>query len=484
MKKLLAALVLIATTLRAADGPQAALSEGIALMGQGDFQSAVLKLDEAARGLATDATKSRELTSAYLFLGMSYVELNQELNAKAKFREVLKKDKELKLSEAMYSKQIIRVFEATRAEVYPKKKNRFLPLLWIAGGGTAAAGVAIAASGGEEPTTTAPTTTTPPTTGGGGGGGSTTTTTTVATNPGDPTRTPTPTTLPGATPTPTPTGPTATPTPTPTGPTATPTPTPIGPTATPTPTPIGPTATPTPTPIGPTATPTATPTPTPPPTPTPTPTTVACNYSMAPPSVNILLLGGAGTCTVTTNLPSCPWTAQASDSWIQMGGQTSGPGNGAINWSAGLTLLARTGEITLSGTQGSTNARCQIVQGGVVPPPERTTTDTAGAFAISRLDVAGARAQVTVNGTAVHFQATGDAPIATATQPGPNRVVAQIVTAAGRPGTWRFDLAVPILPGSLRAEAGEALSVTEGSIVFRFAGRPGERVVFSFHGRP
>ena len=473
MKRLLAPLALIATTLSAADGPQAALSEGIALMGQGDFQSAVLKLDEAARGLATDATKTRELTNAYLFLGMSYVELNQELNAKAKFREVLKKDPEMKLSEAMYSKQIIRVFEATRAEVYPKKKNRFLPVLLIAGGGTAAAGVAVAASGGEEPTTTAPPTTTPPTTGFGGGGGSTTTTTTVATNPGDPTRTPTPTPLPGATPTPTPT---------PAGPTATPTPTPTGPTATPTPTPTGPTATPTPTPIGPTATPT--PTATPPPTPTPTPTPLACTYSMAPPSVNILLLGGNGTCTVTTNLPSCPWTAQASDSWIQMGGQTSGPGNGAINWGAGLTLVARTGEITLSGTQGSTNARCQIVQGGVVPPPERTTTDTAGAFAISRLDVAGARAQVTVNGTAVHFQATGDAPIVTATQQGPNRVVAQIVTAAGRPGTWRFDLGVPIVPGSLRAEAGEAVAVTEGSIVFRFAGRPGERVVFSFHGRP
>ena len=70
MRRLLALLLSAATTLHAADGPKAALEEGRALMKQGDFENAVLKLDESARGLATDPTRTRELADAYLLLGI------------------------------------------------------------------------------------------------------------------------------------------------------------------------------------------------------------------------------------------------------------------------------------------------------------------------------------------------------------------------------------------------------------------------------
>jgi hypothetical protein len=192
--------------------PEAVLAEGIALVQQGDFEAAVLKLDEASRRLSADPSRrtsrppaagaTRPLADAYLYLGISYLELNQELNARAKFREVLKVEPSRKLSDRVFSPQIIRVFETARVEMFPneKKKRSVLPLLLIAGGGAASAGVAVATSGGDTPTTTFPattSTTTPPV--GGGGNSTPTTSTTVATDPGpNPTTTTTTTTRPSA----------------------------------------------------------------------------------------------------------------------------------------------------------------------------------------------------------------------------------------------------------------------------------------------
>ena len=58
-----------------------------------------------------------------------------------------------------------------------------------------------------------------------------------------------------------------------------------------------------------------------------------------------------------------------------------------------------------------------------------------------------------------------------------------IVQAEGKPGHWRFELGLSADPGSLRVIAGEAVLVTADSIGFRFKGRPGERVVFTFRAR-
>jgi hypothetical protein len=63
--------------------------------------------------------------------------------------------------------------------------------------------------------------------------------------------------------------------------------------------------------------------------------------------------------------------------------------------------------------------------------------------------------------------------------PGPARVEALLVTAAGRPGTWRFQLPSAVKPGSLRVVAGDVAAIAADTVTFRLAGRPGERIVFT-----
>jgi hypothetical protein len=438
-------LLAASTALHAAEGPESALSAGIALVKQGDFEGAVVKLDAAARGLQGDTMRSGSLTDAYLFLGIAYVELNQELNAKAKFREVLKVDPKRRLPETEYSQQVIRVFEAARLELYPKKKNRFLPILLIAGGGTAAAGAVVAATSGDDPTTTAPAATTTTTVPSGGGGGGGTTTTTAPPDPGVPTTTTTTTTtLAGA---------------------PTPTPTPIGPTATPGPTPAGPAATPTVVP----------PTPTPVPSPTPTATPQSCTYTLSPPSMQFTTLGGNGTCSVATQ-PGCPWTAFENADWITLTGATSGNGSGAIPYSVALLSLGtRTDRIRI--TQDP-NADCTVVQTLLLRPDE----ERPAAAWESTLDVEGGRGQIVVDGQSLRYQERGRDQASLPAGPGPRQVVAQLVSARGRPGTWSFRFPAAV-PGSLRPIAGDVLQVTPDQITFRLAGKPGERVVFTFETR-
>jgi hypothetical protein len=66
-----------------------------------------------------------------------------------------------------------------------------------------------------------------------------------------------------------------------------------------------------------------------------------------------------------------------------------------------------------------------------------------------------------------------------------NRVEAQLVSADGRAGTWRFDLSptARLEPGSIRVIAGSAERMTPDSVVFRLKGQPGERVAFTFRLR-
>ena len=456
MKKVALVLMMLATILRAADSPDAVLSEGLALVQQGNFEAAVLKLDEATRMLATDPTRTRQLADAYLYLGISHVELNQELNARGKFKEVLRKEPQRHLSDAEYSQEVIRVFEAARLELYPKKKRTFLPLLLVAGGGTAAAGVAVAAAsgGGGTPTTTLPSSTSSTT--GGGGGNPTPTPTTVVTDPGQPTATPTRTSTPEP-------GATATPV----LPTATPTATSVGPTATPSATPVGPTATPTPTAVAPTATPTRTPTPT-------------CSYTLSPPSTMFVsLLPAGGTCSITTQA-NCPWNASDDASWLTIQGATSGNGSGAVNYQLqGLGLGVRTGRITIS---QAPSQECVIVQGLLIPDPGVAAPARESTWE-STLDVEGGSGQVVVDGQAVRYQEPGVLQGRVDVKSGTRQVVAQLVTARGKAGTWTFRVPTAAR-GSLRPVAGTAVELGPDHVTFRLAGRAGERVVFTFESAP
>jgi hypothetical protein len=100
----------------------------------------------------------------------------------------------------------------------------------------------------------------------------------------------------------------------------------------------------------------------------------------------------------------------------------------------------------------------------------------------SELDLDGGSGQVVVNGETAAFATRGRSAGAALGRRGVNRIEAQVVEAAGRPGTWRFELGTTgsLESGSLHVIAGEVALVTENAIVFRLKGRPGERVVFSF----
>lgn len=161
------------------------LAQGIAFVKEGDFERAVPRLDAAIQRLGGGGA-GRDLAQANLYLGIAYLELNQEASARGRFREALRHDPELRLDARSFSPQTIRVFEAARAEL-PQKKKGGAPVLLIAGAGAAAAGIALATSGGGSsagsttttlgtPTTTSPGSNTTSTT-------STTSTTTTTTLP-------------------------------------------------------------------------------------------------------------------------------------------------------------------------------------------------------------------------------------------------------------------------------------------------------------
>jgi hypothetical protein len=70
--------------------------------------------------------------------------------------------------------------------------------------------------------------------------------------------------------------------------------------------------------------------------------------------------------------------------------------------------------------------------------------------------------------------------------PGENRVDAELITAPEGPGLWRFAALTRgvIEPGTIRVLAGEVVQVEPEGIVFRLAGKAGERVAFAFRATP
>jgi len=123
--------------------------------------------------------------------------------------------------------------------------------------------------------------------------------------------------------------------------------------------------------------------------------------------------------------------------------------------------------------------RCEIEQAGAngIAAPASAVSWS------SQLDVPGGAGQVVLNGLVAFFQGQGRAAASAATRPGTGRIEGHLVTAAGRPGTWRFDMGGAVEPGSLRVVAGDVVSIGASAVVFRMSGRAGERIVFAFRTR-
>lgn len=168
--------------------PQASVSDpevarGIALVEEGDHDAAIVTLDAATRRLAAASGASRhDLSQGLLYLGVAYLAKGHELSAKARFREALAQEPDLKLNTDQFPPKVIEKFEEARAEIRaetrvekpgpapsaaasprasppPKKGGSKTPLILIGAGVAVAGGVAVAAGGGGSsatpPTTTA-----------------------------------------------------------------------------------------------------------------------------------------------------------------------------------------------------------------------------------------------------------------------------------------------------------------------------------------
>ena len=420
--------------------PEQDLARGVALVRDGDFEGAIAPLAAVVQELNADLSRRAALAQAYLYLGVAYLELGQELEARGKFREALRNDPKLKLSSREFSGQVMRVFETERLAAQPPKRRRklLLPLLLVVGGGAASAGIAVASGGGEPPPTSGAAATTTTTVPSGGGPGPSTTTTTMPGGPGpSTTSTTSTTTLPAST---------STTTPTTTVPASTSTTT------------------------------TSTSTTTTSTTSTTTTTTLpSCTYTLSP-DRTFQFGGGNGVCNVSVSPQSCRWNVEVFPgvNWLDINGPTSGTGNGSVNYSvAALQLIgSRSARIR---AQQDPGAGCDITQQGLLG-----VQGSRGLEWESRLEVPGGRGQIVVNGRDVVFQADTALRQASVVRDGLNRVEATLVSADGKPGVWRFDLLAGYEPGSLHVIAGQVRLVGAGSVVFDVSGAAGERLMFAF----
>jgi hypothetical protein len=133
------------------------LVKGIKLVQEGSYGEAIFSLDNAARRLASDHAKVRELSQAYLYLGIAYLGKGSEAAAKSKFIEAIAQVHDLSLSPQEFAPKVIEIFEAARLESGKagKKGGLGTGVLIGAGIGVTGAGVALLASGGssEAPST-------------------------------------------------------------------------------------------------------------------------------------------------------------------------------------------------------------------------------------------------------------------------------------------------------------------------------------------
>jgi hypothetical protein len=139
------------------------VAKGIRQIDDGEYDSAILTLDAAARRLAASARSSPDLTQAYLYLGVAYLGKGHESSAKARFRDALSQAKDLSLSPEKFAPRVIEIFEKAKEEAgkgapatastapapEPAKKGGGKKTLLLVGlGAVAAAGVGIAAASG------------------------------------------------------------------------------------------------------------------------------------------------------------------------------------------------------------------------------------------------------------------------------------------------------------------------------------------------
>jgi uncharacterized protein (TIGR03437 family) len=76
---------------------------------------------------------------------------------------------------------------------------------------------------------------------------------------------------------------------------------------------------------------------------------VACQFAINPINRSFTAAGGAGTVTITSPDPQCPWTARSNVPWITISSAANGNGSGSLTFNVAATTASRTGSLTIAG---------------------------------------------------------------------------------------------------------------------------------------
>jgi hypothetical protein len=154
MRRILAAVLSLGLAslpmLAAAAASDAEVKKGIQQVDDGEYDTAILTLDAAARRLASAPGATEDLAQAYLYLGIAYLAKGQEISARVRFREAVKQARDLSLPPDKFAPKVIEEFERAREDVRnatpaPAEKKKGGSKKWLLiGGGAAAAGAFLA----------------------------------------------------------------------------------------------------------------------------------------------------------------------------------------------------------------------------------------------------------------------------------------------------------------------------------------------------
>lgn len=112
MVSLILALLLAQT----APAPAARVEDGIRLVEQGDFETAVGTLRAAVAAIAGDPARSVERARANLYLGVAHLALGQNTDAHGAFVSALRDDPRLRVTVDRFSPKVVAAFEAARSQ--------------------------------------------------------------------------------------------------------------------------------------------------------------------------------------------------------------------------------------------------------------------------------------------------------------------------------------------------------------------------------
>jgi hypothetical protein len=131
MTWVLSLLLLAATT--APPAPE--LREGVERLDQGDFEGALVALDNAARALGRAPERRRDLAAAHLYVGLAYLRLDQDGLARDRFRRALALDGRASPDER-FEAEARAAFEQAKAGADRERSRRKggVPAAMIAGG--------------------------------------------------------------------------------------------------------------------------------------------------------------------------------------------------------------------------------------------------------------------------------------------------------------------------------------------------------------